>query len=288
MFGSVVLEVAVGIAYLYLLLSVICSAVNEWLAGALALRARTLEAALRNLLNDPATINTISTTLLYRHPLVGGLSGTDRPPSYMPARVFATALLDLVAPADPAASPQSIQTLRSRITALPDGKIKGTLLPLINQAGNDLSQAQRNIEEWFNHAMDRVSGRYKRRTQIIVVVLAIAFSVALNADTLTIANRLVQSPALAAQAVTLAQQPNARVDEAFQQLQLPLGWTWDRHYPSDPRGFPSNLGGWIAKLLGLLFTAAAVSLGAPFWFDFVGRVVNLRASGTPPTSSASP
>ena len=31
--------------------------------------------------------------------------------------------------------------------------------------------------------------------------------------------------------------------------------------------------------LGWLITAAAVSLGAPFWFDLLGKVANLRGSG---------
>src|SRR6516165_9901959 len=74
MFGSVVLEVAIGLAYLYLLLSVICSALNEGLAGLLALRAKTLAAALRNLLDD-STVDA-----LYAHPLIQGLSGAGRPP----------------------------------------------------------------------------------------------------------------------------------------------------------------------------------------------------------------
>ncbi len=36
------------------------------------------------------------------------------------------------------------------------------------------------------------------------------------------------------------------------------------------------------KLLGWLVTALAISLGAPFWFDILKKIVNLRSSGTKP------
>ena len=36
------------------------------------------------------------------------------------------------------------------------------------------------------------------------------------------------------------------------------------------------------KLAGLLVTAGALSLGAPFWFDLLNKLVNLRAAGKKP------
>jgi hypothetical protein len=48
-FGSAVLEVAVGLMFLYFLLSSICSSIHELLATALKWRARNLEFALGGL-----------------------------------------------------------------------------------------------------------------------------------------------------------------------------------------------------------------------------------------------
>jgi hypothetical protein len=45
---------------------------------------------------------------------------------------------------------------------------------------------------------------------------------------------------------------------------------------------PATTQGWRLKALGLLLTIAAVSQGAPFWFDLLNRVTNLRATGRPP------
>ena len=53
MFGSEILEVAVGIDFLYLLLSLMCSAITEGVARAFAMRSGTLRSGIRNLLGDP-------------------------------------------------------------------------------------------------------------------------------------------------------------------------------------------------------------------------------------------
>jgi hypothetical protein len=45
---------------------------------------------------------------------------------------------------------------------------------------------------------------------------------------------------------------------------------------------PNNPEAWRLKLIGLLITIAAISQGAPFWFDLLNRVTNLRAAGRPP------
>ena len=39
---------------------------------------------------------------------------------------------------------------------------------------------------------------------------------------------------------------------------------------------------WWLKLLGLVITIGAISQGAPFWFDILNKVTNLRATGRPP------
>src|SRR5437870_4444360 len=38
----------------------------------------------------------------------------------------------------------------------------------------------------------------------------------------------------------------------------------------------------IQKLVGLLLTGLALSLGAPFWFDLLSKLINLRGAGAKP------
>ncbi|HLC15725.1 MAG TPA: hypothetical protein VJL89_05810 [Thermodesulfovibrionia bacterium] len=50
---------------------------------------------------------------------------------------------------------------------------------------------------------------------------------------------------------------------------MPLGW---KDYPKDPLGI-------LSKVVGLLVSILAVSLGAPFWFDRLQNIMQIRASG---------
>src|SRR5437867_10413895 len=63
--GSAALDVVIGLAFVYLLFSLLCSAVQEGIAGIFDLRARNLEAALKRLLEDGTA----------------GATGTDVPPA---------------------------------------------------------------------------------------------------------------------------------------------------------------------------------------------------------------
>lgn len=310
MFGSEVLEVGIGIAFVYLLLSLMCTILNEWVAGFMAMRSQNLEAGIRHLLSDPD--GTGLAKEFYEHPLIKGLSKPGKRPSYVPSHLFALALLDLVAPVDRAAGPKAFTRARQTVAALPDVQLQKVLLTCLDEAGNDLKVARENVERWFNDAMDRVSGWYKRKTQLIVLGLALLVTLAVNADTIMIANSLSRDSVLRAAVIAAAQEtakqpppeipgpaagegvtaprtteskaPLTRITqlrEELQQLQLPIGWSWGK---GDSRRVPdpNDIQGWFMKVLGLLFTTVAVSLGAPFWFDMLNKLINIRAAGKPP------
>jgi hypothetical protein len=39
---------------------------------------------------------------------------------------------------------------------------------------------------------------------------------------------------------------------------------------------------WLTKVLGWFVTGLALSLGAPFWFDLLGKFMNIRGAGPKP------
>lgn len=59
---------------------------------------------------------------------------------------------------------------------------------------------------------------------------------------------------------------------------FPIGWELDEKNRPD---LPDTFVEWLGKMLGWLVTVAAVSLGAPFWFDLLSKVARLRAAGNP-------
>ncbi len=98
MSGMVALEVAIGLAFVYLILSLICSAVQELIAQVMSWRSATLQDGIRNLLRDPNLKDAKDKVRdlageVYAHPLVKKLAKEGKKPSYIPARTFAMALL---------------------------------------------------------------------------------------------------------------------------------------------------------------------------------------------------
>src|ERR1700730_114472 len=101
MFGSSVLDVAIGLIFIYLLLSLACTALNEVLASFLNKRGAYLFEGVKNLLNDPAFTGLAQQ--IYNHGLVDSLSREatsprigNRMPSYLSSAIFSLALLDVL------------------------------------------------------------------------------------------------------------------------------------------------------------------------------------------------
>lgn len=195
-FGSTLLEVAIGIIFVYLLVSLLCSALNELIEAWLKYRARYLERGIRKLLSDPGLAESF-----FNHPLVRPLG---EKPSYIPARTFSLALWNIATSADAkgeaaaAGVTQNLAKIRELIAGLPDDykNIRVSLLTLIDEAGNDINKARSNVEAWYDDAMDRVSGWYKRRTHIILIVMGLVAAFVLNIDTIQITKALLYNDTL--------------------------------------------------------------------------------------------
>ncbi len=101
LFGSNILEVAIAVIFVYLLLSLVCTALNEGIASLLDKRGHNLVEGIKNLLNDPKFTGLAQQ--VYNHGLIGGISqyASDpkkrtRLPSYMSPTGFSLALLDIL------------------------------------------------------------------------------------------------------------------------------------------------------------------------------------------------
>jgi hypothetical protein len=322
MFGSGVLDIGIGLIFVYLMAGLICTAGNEALASLLGWRASNLQAGIRNLLDGPDAQKSEWMRKFYDHPLVQGLYKAGSAPSYIPSRTFALALTDLVLPPT-GRKPQTVDELRLLVEGSPcSDRLKQVFRLLIDEAerstaaGQKLrlegvldlekldtlfNQLQKHVEIWFNNSMERVSGWYKRRVQACTIAIAVLVAGALNVDSVMIVRHLAQDSALrsviSAEAGQLAQQSltttaaaastGARVGvlqdrvQDIKALGIPLGWP-------NPDGPPAGFTWWLAKALGILLTAGAASLGAPFWFDVLNRFVSIRSSGKAPEETPLP
>lgn len=302
MFGSVILDVAIGLAMVYMFLSAICMTINEAIASWVELRAKTLEKALISMIDDKSLVDKI-----YNSPALlglwqsdtqkkstvtplssasehaagletgakqsGGASAMLRLPSYLPPKQFAYAVIDMIKTTKDAAT-KGIDDLEMAIEALPPGRFKDMLQSMASMVNGDVEKFQAAIEKWYDDCMDRVSGWYKRKIQIIGFIVALIVAVACNADTLEIAGRLYRDAALRSSVTATA----ADYVITLNQLgigDLPIGWAGDHSFPTKP---------WdrVSKIVGWLFTAGALTIGAPLWFDVLKGLVNIRLAGRKP------
>ena len=288
MFGSTIADVVIGLVGTFLAVSLIASALTEALATLIGLRASTLLGGIKKLLNDPG-LNGLASAL-YNHALVNPFSsGTTasgaKPaakPSYIDAQHFAEALIDGIQRTAGQAA-----TLDQAIDKIADAQIKATLGALYRRAAGDANAFRDEVAHWFDSAMDRLSGTYKRWTKLITFLVALLAAGLLNADPVHLAQTLWQRPAVAAQLGRLdfskadGAQPAAQAVQLIGQIETAgplLGWAG---FESDPRRQCLGLALMIA---GWLLTAGAALFGAPFWFDILQRVVQLRGTGIrPPT-----
>jgi hypothetical protein len=313
--GLPALDTAIGMVFLYFLLSTACSMINETVANLLGWRAKTLEIAIRNLLGDKTVRNGALDWLkglvgkgskpapagarnltdeLYQHWRIKALvrdpdawSTRRKRPSYLPPRAFSLAIAEAVAKGPPGgedtedASTQWQQTdselftnLEQQLNQLDDPGARALLHKALVNANHSLDGFRMQVEGAFDDTMERASGWYKRKVQVVLVLLAAVIAIGLNVDSVRVASSLWHEgpvrAAVAAQAGEAKDPATAgQLAAEVKELQLPVGWGANR-----PTRVYDAIPGW-------LITIAALALGASFWFDLLSRVARLRGSGVP-------
>ncbi len=351
MFSSTILDVALGLAFVFLAVSLVASVVVEAISSAMKWRSSHLLEGIKQLVNDPEFTGLAKA--LYAHaavnprgiPSMNAAAGkapatpswlgwfsfkATRPtsgavdlrssPAYVEPGQFAAAMMDILklSASDAAAqgTTSAVATMKAALDALlnpaagggsvpiqADPQIHQLLTGIVERCRGDLAQIQTEIGHWFDNGMDRLSGEYKRRTQLVSFVVALLVTIAINADAMQVAHALYDQPTLASDlklppSVAAAMErpetppappapadagdppPTAMTQAAADALaalddHLPIGW---QGHQSRPTGW-----GWLLKLLGWLVTAGATLFGAPFWFDTLQSIVRLRGAGPSPS-----
>lgn len=409
MFNSQILEVAIGLGFLYLVLSLLCTTLTEALSRLTGRRAKDLFTSVGMLLQDKKLRD-----LVYSHPLLESLrakrltSKESKDPSYIPSKTFATALIDTIVNGDPSRHnpaetgdrrPLTQGGFTEIVSAIEEANIEKVLadglVVMFDRSERDTDKAIDEVAQWFDAYMDRASGWYKRKADIVTLVIAAIVTVGLNANTFEVARTLWSDPELRRAIVDQTEETTANTDvdalkekkpEELEPLldSFPLGWwraergqsaqgdhprmtdllegeikrlnlalaeanepkrtitkkittttTTTRKIPSDSEekavgddqkdppeedtedpddsdgeadgnkpnddvtpeykveaakyyfvGRPNSFTGWSSLVLGLLCTTVMVSLGAPFWFDLLNKLMKLRSTGRKHDSAA--
>jgi hypothetical protein len=240
MFGSAIFEAALGAVVVYILLSLVCMSVNEWITRVLNLRSGLLEKEIRQLLGPRLS------KALAAQPLIQGAFEGRRYPNYLPTSTFALALMNLAYEYTPGVKGDPGFT---RVKEEWEGTDR-QLLESLRLAATSMGPIQTRIEKWFDLDMEQASGKFKRIASAVVLAVSAIIVGAANVNTIAIVSHLY--------------------DGALTHAATHFKLFWPDSQP------------WYLKAAGLILTWVAVSLGAPFWFDMLNKLVNLRQTGLPP------
>jgi len=270
MLNSTVLDVVIGLVFCYASVALMASYMYETGASLFKLRASTLLSGIKDLLNDQ---NFRGLALsVYNHAQAnprsdGKTEAGNKPrilPSYIEPRCFAIALVDSIQ-----ALPGDLGDLGSKINGLPDTQIKQLLQGMYERGNKEVETLRTEVSKWFEAGMERVSGTYKRWAQLFTFLIALVLVALLNIDTFHIFRTLWDHPTHLAQLAGSASSITA-AHAAETLWTLPVGWS-DRAILD-----PLEWCGWIV-------TASTVLFGAPFWFDLLNRLGNIRGAGASPS-----
>lgn len=297
MFGSVILDVALALVLILLFVSLVATAVLEAIEAILKLRARDLERGIRELLREGPDGGLAEE--LYKHPLVfslfrGDYRRKDSPfsgmnlPSYIPPANFADALLAICF-GDGA--PLSGDELRAGVDKVSNPHVRAVLLSAVDRAGGDALRVRKAVEDWYNSAMDRVSGWYKRRAQVILFMIGVGAAATFNLDVFTLGIRLLEDQALRESFVALAERTGgegtedppglARLQAELRALGAPVGWFPPPQRVCETGACRIPISGWFTMISGWVVVGFATTLGAPFWFDLLNKFMVIRSTVKP-------
>lgn len=243
MTGSALIQIALALSLIYTLFSLLVSVFNEWIARFIDLRRRILRQEIDRLLGDELV------SRFRLHPVYAGQCESGKDPEYLASEIVALILIDLLFHYDPPEKPGYPGTVKveKTLTCEREKKLAETLL----MHASNLDAIQKRIMSWFDLSMEQATGRYKKAIQYVNAIFALLICACLNLDTAGIAWMIYKSGSAL----------------------YPIGW---------PGNMPHDLGEWLLRIPGILISAGAISLGAPFWFDMINKLVNLRQTGLPP------
>jgi hypothetical protein len=314
--GLPALDVLIGMAFLFFLVATVVASINELIQTGLNARARPLARGIAALIDDPAKIEDFFGKPQIKRlgkpagkirRVLSKLPGVakQRKPSYVPSRAFALTVLKaatggsdrigerLFTEAQETVDRIGVEAIRDIATQELCAAVKAS-----HAAELERDAILAELERTFDEVMDRASGWYKRYVQWWLLALSLATAIGLNLNAFTVAQRLWNDGALRAAVVQQAQKTVAASEKAdaknttaarphtrtpaqvaaqiddIKELKLPVGW--------DPA---NTKGGFWGHLAGWLVTAAAISLGAPFWFDVLGKLSRIRGTGTKETTT---
>ncbi|HXB40577.1 MAG TPA: hypothetical protein VNZ49_08545 [Bacteroidia bacterium] len=307
MFNSIVLDVVTGLIFVYLLYSLLVTIVAELIATLFAFRAKFLKVSITRMLTDKKNKKSRTDSLVktfYNHPNIKYLAKNNlfKLPSEITSDRFSTTLINILRKKKAAPTVmEEIKVGMAYFDLTEHSETKKTLTDLIEDANGDLATFKDSLENWYNEMIDRVIGWYKRRMKFVLFIIGLIISVSFNVDSIRIAKTLTNNNDARYKVLKMATDPavkqklgdiikySQKADSTKNDSIIRSQYDTLRTYSdkmSDIVGGSfcttwdkNDCSGRFLMIFGCLLTSLALSLGAPFWFDLLSKLVALRGGG---------
>ncbi|MFZ5856831.1 MAG: hypothetical protein ACOYZ6_08375 [Chloroflexota bacterium] len=298
---SQVLEVALGLIFVYYVLGSIISFVTRLILESAETRGAALEQHLTRIAGEKTVDLTNLPQMKALQPIryknwlgVFGAKTEAKKLEKVPVNTLVEAFFDMTGLTG---RPQiDAEELTSLIGQLPESEAKQAMLKWINQGVTNFNDLRSRTNDYFSGILSQASATFKANARSIVIILSTILVFALGTDSIQIAKDLWNNAEMravaAAQATMIAQQEGGDAQDLNQILQnlseTNIRFTW--WHLTDT--FPQNSGTpwlnfFIVKFVGLVLSAVAVSQGSSFWYDMLKKLTASPSKADPAAAGES-
>ena len=172
----------------------------------------------------------------------------------------------------------------------------GDLIPTQNitndistPAKSELDHFRDRLQKWYDMNADRLTGTMKRKVLPVTIIAAILITIGLNVDTIELSRYLYENKEVAAtlagNAVNYVNTHDQNAQATAPEMKAALDTFKAALPPQLPLGWEKNKKDWKGHIWGWLATILAITMGAPFWFDVLNKIANLRNTGPKPVAA---
>ncbi|UII21107.1 hypothetical protein [Fulvivirga ligni] len=240
-------------------------------------------------------------------------------PSYIQPRTFSKVLTEIIVTAREVDKIGDVakDTVVDFVDRIEQMGIAGDSIELLKsyarEANGDWAVFESKLEDWFNQTMERAKGWYNRKLKKITFVVGLTIAIAFNIDTIQVyqvLNRNAEVREAVLQSATayvnnhkkdtidaptdttktvvqVSEELGKFLNKQIQPSTNMLGLGWNDETLRGCGASVSGLACIFLKLAGWFITALAISLGSPFWFDLLNKLISLRGSGDNPDKQPS-
>lgn len=300
---SQVLDVAIGLIFVYYILGAIISMITQWINEALETRGAALEHYLIKIvgqhkdnkyLKEFISLPQLQALRPIRYKNFLSVFTSETAPKKIekiPVSTLVDAYFDIVGLT--ANKDLSLIQLAELVDKLPESEAKHAFMSWLNQGITKIDDLRSRTTAYFTGLMDQASARFRANARSFVILLSLVLTLLFGTDSIQLARGLWSNSELRALAVAKAdavvarEGVNANLDDLIKELgdlSIKIGW-WQTDHPAAGATAMDWVWFVVLKVLGLGLTVIAVSQGSSFWYDLLKKLVAPNSSTSKSSSS---